>query len=137
MSNDEVVHVYVDAACAGDPGKCGLGVFLKHPSGDVERFSIPSHLTHIHAAEFVALKAGMDLAASRGYTHARFFTDSQLVDQSVHDGKVKNQVYKPYLHDVLLLSIEFRLFIVSWISNARNKEADHLAKQAIHKQLET
>jgi len=127
--------VYVDAACAGDPGACGIGVFLKHPSGEVERISKRITSTHIHAAEFIALKEGIAFAHAKGYREGRFFTDSQLVDQSVNKGKVQNATYRPLLHDVLLESAEFDLFFVSWVSSSKNKEADHLAKQGIHKQI--
>ncbi|SDI26715.1 ribonuclease HI family protein [Natribacillus halophilus] len=131
MTAEQVVHIYVDAACNGDPGVCGYGLFLKHPNGDVERKSLPSDHTHIHEAEFAALHEGMKWAQGTGYDHGRFFTDSQLVSDAVEQGRMKSARYTPLLHEVLLLSADFKWFDVAWVPKRANQEADHLAKKAL------
>ncbi|QQK79995.1 ribonuclease HI family protein [Salicibibacter cibi] len=130
MTTAQVVHVYVDAACNGDPGTCGYGLFMKHPSGQVEREMEVSQLTHIHEAEFAALYEGLKWARRFGYHQGRFFTDSQLVFDAVNQGAVKRSRYKHFLDEILLLSADFSLFIVDWLPTRANKEADRLAKKA-------
>ncbi|MBB6449143.1 ribonuclease HI [Geomicrobium halophilum] len=136
MTQDAVVHMYVDAACKGDPGTCGYGLFMKHPDGQVDRKILSSDYTHIHEAEFHALYEGMTWARHFRYHHGRFFTDSQLVADAVNQGKVKRQAYRVILNDILLLSADFDLFFVTWIPTRKNKEADRLAKKAIHQRKE-
>ncbi|AXF54968.1 ribonuclease HI family protein [Salicibibacter kimchii] len=131
MTAGQVVHVYVDAACNGDPGTCGYGLFMKHPNGQIERKKELSQLTHIHEAEFTALYEGLKWAKRFGYHQGRFFTDSQLVYDAVNKGTVKRSRYKPFLHDILLVSADYTLFIVDWLPTRANKEADRLAKKSL------
>lgn len=133
---DEVIlmiELYVDGASAGNPGKSGIGIFLK---GEGHHVLLDEKIepTDNHSAEFQALIRGLEEALKRttGIVSAR--SDSQIVVQSVERQFVKNPLYKKYLADILKLADEFDYFFIKWIPTAENRAADALAKKAIQKQ---
>lgn len=128
-----MIELYVDGASAGNPGKSGIGIFLK---GEGHHIQIDEKIepTDNHSAEFQALIRGLEEASTRtnGMVSAR--SDSQIVVQSVEREFVKNPHYKQYLIDILKLANQFDFFFIKWIPTAENRAADALAKKAIHKQ---
>ncbi len=133
---DEVIlmiELYVDGASAGNPGKSGIGIFLK---GEGHHVLLDEKIepTDNHSAEFQALIRGLEEALKRttGIVSAR--SDSQIVVQSIERQFVKNPLYKKYLADILKLADEFDYFFIKWIPTAENRAADALAKKAIQKQ---
>lgn len=133
---DEVIlmiELYVDGASAGNPGKSGIGIFLK---GEGHHVLLDEKIepTDNHSAEFQALIRGLEEALKRttGIVSAR--SDSQIVVQSVERQFVKNPLYKKYLADILKFADEFDYFFIKWIPTAENRAADALAKKAIQKQ---
>lgn len=129
-----MIELYIDGASAGNPGKSGIGIFLK---GEGHHILLDEKIepTDNHSAEFQALIRGLEEAAKRttGIVSAR--SDSQIVVQSVERQFVKNPLYKKYLADILRLTEQFDYFFIKWIPTAENRAADALAKKAIQKQL--
>lgn len=128
-----MIELYVDGASAGNPGKSGIGIFIK---GEGHHFKIsePIPATDNHSAEFQALIRGLEEAAklTRGIVSAR--SDSQIVVSAVDQEFVKNPVYKKYLADILRIAEQFDYFFIKWIPTAENRAADVLAKDAIYQQ---
>lgn len=128
-----MIELYVDGASAGNPGKSGIGIFLK---GEGHHVLLDEKIepTDNHSAEFQALIRGLEEALKRttGIVSAR--SDSQIVVQSVERQFVKNPLYKKYLADILKFADEFDYFFIKWIPTAENRAADALAKKAIQKQ---
>ena len=54
-----MIELYVDGASAGNPGKSGIGIFIKGEGHDV-KISENIEPTNNHTAEFQALLRGME-----------------------------------------------------------------------------
>ena len=127
-----MIEIYFDGASAGNPGPSGAGVFI-NANGKVERFSMPLPEMSNHEAEFHAFIYALELGIQRGFKTVSFRTDSELVDRAVEKEFVKNRLYAPLLDQALKLIEEFDLFFLKWIPSSENKNADQLARSAIHK----
>ena len=127
-----MIELYVDGASAGNPGKSGIGIFLK---GEGHHIKISEKIrpTDNHTAEFQALLRGMQEVAklTSGMVSAR--SDSQIVVTAVEKEYVKNVNYKEYLEEILVIAKTFDFFFIKWIPDEENRAADALAKEAIHK----
>ena len=128
-----MIELYVDGASAGNPGKSGIGIFIKG-EGNIVKFSEPIEPTNNHTAEFIALLRGMEEAAklTTGIVSAR--SDSKVVVSAVENEFVKNEVHKEYLYNILSIAKTFDFFFIKWIPDSENRAADALAREAIHKQ---
>lgn len=127
-----MIELYVDGASAGNPGKSGIGIFLKG-EGHHMKISEKIEPTDNHTAEFQALLRGMQEVAklTTGMVSAR--SDSQVVVMAVEKEYVKNENYKEYLTEILAIAKTFDFFFIKWIPDEENRAADALAKEAIHK----
>lgn len=125
-----MLELYVDGASAGNPGKSGIGIFIKGEGHHI-KISEPIEPTDNHTAEFQALLRGLNEAAklTTGIVSAR--SDSQVVVMAVEKEFVKNQKYQPYLHQILALTKTFDFFFIKWIPDEQNRAADALAREAI------
>ena len=127
-----MLEVYVDGASAGNPGKSGIGIYIKG-EGHQLKISEPIAPTDNHSAEFQALLRGMEEAAklTTGIVSAR--SDSQIVVMAMEKEFVKNEAHKPILAQILAITTTFDFFFIKWISDADNRAADALAREAIHR----
>lgn len=128
-----MIELYVDGASAGNPGKSGIGIFIKGEGHHIKiSESIPP--TNNHTAEFIALVRGLEEVAklTDGIVSAR--SDSQIVVTSVDKEFVKNELYQPYLEELLEIIQSFEFFFIKWIPRTENRAADVLAREGIHKE---
>lgn len=130
-----MIELYVDGASAGNPGKSGIGIFIKG-EGQQIRLSEPIEPTNNHTAEFIALLRGMEETAklTTGIVSAR--SDSKAVVSAVENEFVKNELHKEYLSKILSIAKTFEFFFIKWIPDSENRAADALAREAIHKQAD-
>lgn len=128
-----MIELYVDGASAGNPGKSGIGIYIKG-EGRQLRISEPIEPTNNHTAEFTALLRGLEETEklTTGIVSAR--SDSKAVVSAVENEFVKNELHKEILHKVLAITKKFDFFFIKWIPDAENRTADSLARQAIHKE---
>lgn len=127
-----MIELYVDGASAGNPGKSGIGVFIKG-EGHAIKLSEKIEPTDNHSAEFQALLRGMEETSklTTGMVSAR--SDSQIVVMAVEKQFVKNETHKEYLKKILAIADTFEFFFIKWIPDVENRAADALAREAIHK----
>ncbi|KXH81968.1 ribonuclease HI family protein [Sporosarcina sp. HYO08] len=127
-----MLELYVDGASAGNPGKSGIGIFIKGEGHHI-KISEPIEPTDNHSAEFQALIKGLKEAAqlTTGIVSAR--SDSQIVVMAVEKEFVKNEKYQPYLQQILELTKTFDFFFIKWIPDEQNRAADALAREAIRR----
>jgi ribonuclease HI len=127
-----MIELYVDGASAGNPGKSGIGIFIKG-EGHMLKLSERIEPTDNHTAEFKALLRGLEETAklTTGMVSAR--SDSQIVVMAVEKEFVKNEAYKQYLTEILTITKTFDFFFIKWIPDVENRAADALARGAIHK----
>lgn len=128
-----MIELYVDGASAGNPGKSGIGIFLKGEGHHV-KISEPIAATDNHSAEFQALIRGLEEAAKLTTSIVSARSDSQIVVSAVDKEFVKNPLYKQYLTDILTIAEQFEYLFIKWIPTAENRAADALAKDAIYQQ---
>lgn len=127
-----MLEIYIDAASAGNPGKSGIGVFIK---GEGHNLHISEFIgeSDNHSAEFKALIRGLEEAKKLGSQLISVRSDSNIVVSSMEKRYVKKDEFKPLLDEALLLADSFDLFFIKWIPSNENKAADSLARRAIHK----
>jgi ribonuclease HI len=127
-----MIEVYFDGASAGNPGPSGAGIFIKE-NGKVERHSLPLEIMSNHEAEFHAFLLALQISLQKGFRSVSFRTDSELVNRAFEKEFVKNKSFSPLLEKAIELTKEFDLFFLKWIPSRENKNADELARAAIHK----
>lgn len=127
-----MLEIYIDAASAGNPGKSGIGIFIK---GEGHNLQISEYIGEYdnHSAEFKALIRGLQEAQKLGSQIISVRSDSNIVVSSVDKRYVKKEQFQPLLEEALKLADSFELFFIKWIPGNENKAADSLARRAIHK----
>ncbi|KYD09203.1 reverse transcriptase-like protein [Heyndrickxia sporothermodurans] len=125
-----MIEVYIDGASAGNPGKSGAGIFIKH-HGKVERYSIPLGIYNNHEAEFLALIKALEICQSFNFQTISVRSDSTAVVNAVEKEYTKKEKYKTLLDRILTLISSFDLFFIKWVPSSENKTADDLARKAI------
>ncbi|MBD7986074.1 ribonuclease HI family protein [Sporosarcina sp. Sa2YVA2] len=128
-----MIELYVDGASAGNPGKSGIGIYIKGEGRQI-RVSEPIEPTNNHTAEFTALLRGLEETEkiTSGIVSAR--SDSKAVVSAFENEYVKNELHKEFLQKILMITKKFDFFFIKWIPEAENRTADSLARQAIHKE---
>ena len=127
-----MLEVYVDGASAGNPGKSGIGIFIK---GEGHNLKISERIdpTNNHTAEFQALLRGLEEAAKLTTGIVSVRSDSQVVVMAVEKEFVKSDMHKETLAKILEIVKTFDFFFIKWIPDEENRAADSLARAAIHK----
>ncbi|MGO2205718.1 ribonuclease HI family protein [Staphylococcus xylosus] len=127
-----MAKIYFDAATAGNPGISACAVVL---AIDNERFHYTKDLGVMdnHSAEWASLIFSLECAVKHDISTALLFTDSKLIEDSIHKGSVKNEKFKLYYDKMLELEQHFELFFVRWVPRNQNKEANHHAKNELYK----
>ncbi len=80
MAEDDIVEIYTDGACSGNPGPGGWGVLLRWRGVERERFGGEPHTTN-NRMELMAAIEG--LAALKRRLPVRLYTDSTYVKQGI------------------------------------------------------
>ncbi len=110
-----------------------IGVILQEPDrGKVIR-SLPQKVgpvTSPHEAEYMALIAGLQLAASEKLPYIAVFSDSATVVNQITRGWDKNERLAELCAQAEVLLEDFKTWQLSWIPREMNKEADKLVDQA-------
>ena len=126
------VCINCDGASRGNPGPAAIGVAIKDEGGRLLT-SISRRLgrTTNNQAEYAAVIAGLEAAASLGARKVALFCDSELVVKQLKGQyRVKNEGLKPLYQAALGLAGRFEEFKVSYVPRQRNQEADDLANRA-------
>lgn len=128
-----MIRVFTDAATIGNPGKSGVGIFIK-ADGEFYNYSIPLDGTFSnHEAEFYAVIKALEVCQQKFPGEIlSFHSDSKIVVDTIIKNHTKNKQFLPLLEQIQKQTIHFTYFFIKWIPEKNNKHADQLAKQAIH-----
>ena len=132
-----MITLQTDAAYQAKNKSAGLAGILSH-QGQKETFQY--FLTEVddnHQAEFLALVKALDLIERMGW-HSEIIiikTDSQILASSINKRFVKSKSYQHLLAEILHYLDNYSESIITWVSENDNKQADYLAKQALHQQI--
>jgi len=127
-----MIEVYIDGASQGDPGPSGAGVYIKKGK---EQYSYSFHIGILsnHEAEFTALIKALEVCQEHFPEEILSIrSDSKLVVDSIEHSYTKQVRFEPYLRKAEKLGGTFPLYFIKWIPDKQNKNADVLARQAIH-----
>ena len=130
-----VLHIFVDGASKGNPGRAGIGVAIEDEGGSVvdEYFEYIGKATN-NVAEYRALIAGLGRAKVLNPEKIRIYSDSELIVKQVTGRyKVKNSQLIDLYWTVLGLLEEFRSWEIVSIPREKNKRADALANMGVDK----
>jgi ribonuclease HI len=128
------VHVAnIDGASRGNPGPASYAVVLRDPSGKIvlELAKNIGRETN-NVAEYYALLAALDYAASHDIRGLRIRSDSELLVRQMQGRyKVKSADLKPLHERAAKLARQIQYFVIEHIRRELNSDADALANIAL------
>jgi ribonuclease HI len=128
------VHVAnIDGASRGNPGPASYAVVLRDPQGKIilELAKNIGRETN-NVAEYFALLAALDYAATHGITALRIRSDSELLVRQMQGVyKVKSPDLKPLQERAAKLARQLQYFAIEHVRRELNKDADALANVAL------
>lgn len=128
----QVLEVFSDGACSGNPGPAGIGVYIRSDKGVVREISEAIGDATNNIAEYRAFIRGLQEAKALGAEHVRLRTDSQLLYfQLKGDYKVKHANMKPLYEEAMALLKGFKKVECKVVPREENKDADRLATSAL------
>ncbi len=127
------VYVYIDGASRGNPGESGIGVVIEDGNGNIiKKYKEYIGIKTNNAAEYAALKKGLELALHYCKKHVTILSDSELiVRQRRKQYKTKKKHLKSFAKEVEALEEMFEMVEYQNVPRERNREADRLANHVI------
>lgn len=135
--------IYTDGGSRGNPGKAGIGVVICNEKGqEIKKYGeyLGDNLTNNEAeyqAVILALKKfkalfGKKLAEN---TDVEIRADSELVVKQLNgEYRLENPKIQQFFIEIWNLKFDFKSVKFKHISREKNKEADHLANEALDAQ---
>lgn len=132
------VTVNVDGASRGNPGPSGIGYCIHDSKGQiVEQGGEFIGFATSRAAEYYAMRKGIERAIELNYKTVRFISDSLMVVNQLNGiFHVKNQDIIHIYNDIEGKLGQFDAVSFSHVPRSQNTIADHEANRAIDKILE-
>jgi ribonuclease HI len=128
------VHIAnIDGASRGNPGPASYAVIMRDPNGKVilELGKKLGRDTN-NVAEYYALLAALDYAATHNIRALRIRSDSELLVRQMQGRyKVKSPDLKPLYERAAKLARQFEYFVIEHVRRESNREADALANLAL------
>lgn len=128
------VHVaHIDGASRGNPGPASYAVVLRNPEGKMV-LELAKHIGREtnNVAEYYALLAALDYAATHGIKALRIRSDSELLVRQMQGRyKVKSADLKPLHEQAVGLSRQLGYFQIEHVRRELNRDADALANLAL------
>jgi len=132
--NSEILTIYVDGACSGNPGPAAIGVVINQGKKRLKEISRSIGDATNNIAEYSALICALQEALIMKASVLEIFTDSELVFKQVRgDYKVKNSNMKNLFDQVQQLLKGFKHVELQHVRREKNKDADRLATSAIQR----
>ena len=128
-----VMRVHIDGASRGNPGPAGIGVLFLGPDGAiVERLHRGIGEATNNFAEYSALLAALERAATLGITDLEVYSDSELLVRQLQGRyQVKHPVLRPLYAAARKRIAAFSHFAIHHVPRELNAEADTLANRGI------
>src|ERR1700683_5627771 len=128
------VHIAnIDGASRGNPGPASYAVVLRDPSGKIilELAKNIGRETN-NVAEYYALLAALDYAATHDIRALRIRSDSELLVRQMQGRyKVKSPDLKPLHERAAKLARQIQYFVIDHVRRELNSDADALANIAL------
>lgn len=128
----QVLEIFTDGACSGNPGEAGIGVVIKSGGKTIKEISKAIGEATNNIAEYSALVYALQEALVMKAKRVSVFTDSELMFRQVTGVyKVKNEKLRFLCDQVQHLMQGFDQVDIDHVRREKNKEADKLATQSI------
>src|ERR1700733_10858638 len=128
------VHIAnIDGASRGNPGPASYAVVLRDASGKIV-LELAKHIGREtnNVAEYYALLAALDYAATHDIPALRIRSDSELLVRQMQGRyKVKSPDLKPLHERALILARQLKYFAIEHVRREQNRDADALANIAL------
>src|SRR5271155_1632610 len=128
------VHIAnIDGASRGNPGPASYAVVLRDASGKIvlelaKKFGRDTN----NVAEYYALLAALDYAATHGISALRIRSDSELLVRQMQGRyKVKSPELKPLHERASKITRQLAYFAIEHVRREQNRDADALANVAL------
>ena len=131
--------IYVDGASRGNPGPSGIGYCIQSATGEIiEKGGNFIGFTTSRAAEYYAMKKGIERAIDLGLKSVRFVSDSlMVVNQLSGVMRPKNPDILPIFASIQNLLENFEAVSFTHVPREQNRIADKEANLAIDKILKS
>ena len=129
----DLVRLYTDGACSGNPGPAGIGFVILTPAGDElaavgEAIGVATN----NIAEYTALLRGLAHCHTLGARQVEVVSDSELmVRQMLGRYKVKNPALQALFAEAKALAAKFTKVTYRHVLRGENQRADGLASGSI------
>ena len=123
----------IDGAARGNPGPAAYGVVVRRPDGTTHE-SLGKYIgrTTNNVAEYYALIAALDYAASSGIRRLRVYSDSQLIVNQIKGlYKVRHPDLQPLHERAKKQAASLETFTIQYVPREQNRDADDLANAAL------
>jgi ribonuclease HI len=128
MTSRSAMEAWIDGGSRGNPGPAGIGVYVP---GLIEISEFLGTQTN-NFAEYSALIAAVQFAASRRCDTLTVYSDSELVVRQIRgEYKVRNENIRPLYERALRWIRLIPDFSIKHVRREANKDADRLANVAM------
>ncbi len=139
---EEVIKIYCDGACSGNPGPGGWGAVLLWRDIKHELSGFSPNTTN-NKMELTAAIKGLEAIKANAEVPLQVYTDSQYVKEGIttwihkwiktgwKNGKVKNIDLWKELYELQLAKNAKWFWVLGHAGNVWNERADQLARNAI------
>jgi ribonuclease HI len=132
------VVAYIDGSSRSDSGSSGIGVIIQHATGRRVEISKWVASSDNNYAEYAALLAALEYAATYGCPRLHVFSDSEVVVKQISgqyncQSRVLRQIYESC--KAAIMSLEH--FAITHIRRENNGAANRLANTAATRRSES
>ncbi len=131
------IITFSDGGARGNPGPAGIGAVL-YDAENNKIAEISKYLgeTTNNQAEYRALIAALKKAIELGAEEVVSYLDSELVVKQLNrEYKVRNAELAPLFLEIHNISLSFKKVTFIHVMREKNKEADHLANEAMDRMV--
>lgn len=131
---NEVLEIFTDGACSGNPGQAGIGVVINRDGRTIKEISKAIGEATNNVAEYSALICALQEAMALKAKKLKVFTDSELLVRQVNGAyKIKNKKLKFLCDQIRILIQGFDQVDLNHVRREQNKKADGLATRSLKK----
>ncbi|MGY3751093.1 ribonuclease HI family protein [Vagococcus acidifermentans] len=131
-----MLKIYTDAATNPKQNVSGAGILIVGENLH-RQLALVLHTGDNHEAEFMAVAAALRYCIAQDWQEQTIMlhTDSKTVALAIDKNYTGKPAFQPLLAEIEQLLEAFKLVLIRWIPEAKNKGADQLAKQGLQKAL--
>ena len=130
-----MITIKTDAAFQPKTHQGGIGIQILGDQMQEFIYHIP-YISNNHLLEFLAIDVALEYVCTHHSDDNMIilYSDSKIAIDSMEKAYAKDESFKLILDNILKKTDVFKVFFCEWIPDQKNKRADQLARQGLHKQ---